>query len=192
MATPASDADDIQAQVFQTTLAEVSSSRPSASTNGDNTAGSPDCCVICLDTITEPCTSLPCAHAHFDFLCLLSWLEERPACPLCKANIYKVRYNNEAGGENIYRVPNATRSRNSPTGPTQDHAVRESVRRRRRASIDAARNTADDLLSRPAEAIERRRYIYRHQLYSLRMSSLCSSDVKVILTLRSLTRRAQM
>ena len=42
-------------------------------------------CVICLDEISEGATSLPCKHDHFDFLCLLSWLQERNTCPLCKS-----------------------------------------------------------------------------------------------------------
>jgi hypothetical protein len=26
---------------------------------------------------------VPCNHANFDFLCLVSWLEQRRNCPLC-------------------------------------------------------------------------------------------------------------
>lgn len=40
-------------------------------------------CVICLQPITEQALCRPCRHANFDFLCLVSWLHERSACPLC-------------------------------------------------------------------------------------------------------------
>lgn len=42
-----------------------------------------DCCVICLEQISERAIALPCMHKNFDFLCLLSWLQERSSCPLC-------------------------------------------------------------------------------------------------------------
>ena len=43
-----------------------------------------DCCVICLEQVSERAIALPCKHENFDFLCLLSWLQERSSCPLCK------------------------------------------------------------------------------------------------------------
>ena len=42
-----------------------------------------DCCVICLEQVSERAIALPCRHENFDFLCLLSWLQERSSCPLC-------------------------------------------------------------------------------------------------------------
>ena len=42
-----------------------------------------DICVICLDTVSERAIASPCRHHSFDFLCLVSWLQERPTCPLC-------------------------------------------------------------------------------------------------------------
>ena len=42
-----------------------------------------DICVICLDTVSERAIAAPCRHHSFDFLCLVSWLQERPTCPLC-------------------------------------------------------------------------------------------------------------
>lgn len=43
-----------------------------------------DLCVICLDSVYERAIVLPCRHQSFDFLCLLSWLEECSKCPLCQ------------------------------------------------------------------------------------------------------------
>ena len=42
-----------------------------------------DACVICLDSISERAALSPCRHDSFDFLCLVSWLQERSKCPLC-------------------------------------------------------------------------------------------------------------
>ena len=41
-------------------------------------------CVICLERCSEPAVAQPCLHNNFDFLCLVSWLQERASCPLCK------------------------------------------------------------------------------------------------------------
>lgn len=74
------EALDIQAQVLQTTLQEITATRRASATNekdgdGDNdeVAAADDCCVVCLDSISEPCTAMPCGHSHFDFVCLVSW-----------------------------------------------------------------------------------------------------------------------
>lgn len=69
-----SDDGDLQQEVLQRTLQEVVH-------DDDQHVANP--CVICLDTITEPCITVPCRHGNFDFLCLASWLEQRIACPLC-------------------------------------------------------------------------------------------------------------
>lgn len=42
-----------------------------------------DPCVVCLDQVSERAVASPCRHHSFDFLCLVSWLQERSACPLC-------------------------------------------------------------------------------------------------------------
>ena len=43
-----------------------------------------DTCVICLSQVTERAITVPCNHYTFDFICLVSWLQERSSCPLCK------------------------------------------------------------------------------------------------------------
>ena len=45
---------------------------------------SEDTCVICLQHVTERAIAVPCNHYTFDFVCLVSWLQERSTCPLCK------------------------------------------------------------------------------------------------------------
>ena len=42
-----------------------------------------DTCVICLEAISERAIAAPCNHLNFDFLCLVSWLQEQAVCPLC-------------------------------------------------------------------------------------------------------------
>jgi len=49
---------------------------------------SADTCVICLQTVTERAITAPCNHYTFDFVCLVSWLQERSTCPLCKHTTY--------------------------------------------------------------------------------------------------------
>ena len=44
-------------------------------------------CVICLEPISEKAVASPCNHYNFDFLCLVSWLQERSTCPLCKCYV---------------------------------------------------------------------------------------------------------
>ncbi|KAL8675429.1 MAG: hypothetical protein Q9168_000260 [Polycauliona sp. 1 TL-2023] len=48
----------------------------------DSTNEASPTCVICLQPISEQAVCKPCRHS-FDFLCILSWLQERSSCPLC-------------------------------------------------------------------------------------------------------------
>lgn len=75
------DGAEIQHEVLQRTLAEVAQEKEKEKKE-ETMAATP--CVICLETVSEPGIAVPCQHANFDFLCLLSWLEQRPNCPLCK------------------------------------------------------------------------------------------------------------
>ncbi|KAL1884126.1 hypothetical protein VTK73DRAFT_6795 [Phialemonium thermophilum] len=97
------ESEDIKTQVLRATLEEISTLR------AEDTA---ECCVICLEEISEPSTAHPCGHANFDFLCLVSWTQRSPACPLCKATICEIRYgcsvtsdSGTIGSPKVYRVP---------------------------------------------------------------------------------------
>ena len=74
-AHPTPDNVDLQQEIMQKTLEEV------AQEEADGSVANP--CVICLELISEPAVAVPCRHANYDFLCLLSWLENRRICPLC-------------------------------------------------------------------------------------------------------------
>ncbi|KAI4861145.1 hypothetical protein F4820DRAFT_434681 [Hypoxylon rubiginosum] len=165
-----SDVSDIQSKVLQTTLVEVASSRNQDDTDNPNET----CCVICLDNITEACEARPCGHRNFDYICLLSWLEQQTRCPLCKSSVEEVLYDFESNAPDskskVYLVPR-------PKEPSQEHAQsqarphpyqpRNNVPRPNRRRFEAApprRVTAD-------EAVLRRQHVYRNQLYSLHVGS---------------------
>lgn len=168
-----SDTTPIYSRNLQTAPTDISATRYDGNLN--ESSRSDDNCVICLDTISEPCATHPCAHTHFDFLCLLSWLEQRASCPLCQSPVFKVSYtDSEKRGESVYRVPNVPRKRkeelrNLPEirsqrtsfGPAESNASR--LFRRQRPRRETPRPPISE-----ADAIEHRRHVYRHLLYSLR------------------------
>jgi len=105
----------------------------------------PECCTICLEDLVDQCEAQPCQH-KFDFLCLVTWLQERAACPLCNRNVHEVRYglNENEKQRKVYKVP----QRSEDSG--------DSARRR---------------LPYQDNPIQRRRFVYRHNLYSLHVGS---------------------
>lgn len=168
-----SDSTTIYPQPIQTAFGDTSTTPRDGNLN--NSPRSDDCCVICLDTISEPCTTHPCAHGHFDFLCLLSWLEQRPSCPLCQSPVFKVSHTSSEG-ESVYRVPNAPRKRTEENRNLRDTRPQRigiglaelntsRVYRRQRPHREPPRPPVTE-----ADAIEHRRHVYRHMLYSLRTS----------------------
>ncbi|KAJ5594199.1 uncharacterized protein N7459_000407 [Penicillium hispanicum] len=153
------DDGDLRQEILQKTLKEVAD---------EETEGA-DPCVICLETIAEPCIAAPCNHTNFDYLCLISWLEQQPNCPLCKTLLTTVRYDLKgAQGPKTYKVPTSKPSGGPPgssehrrghfTGPTRAR------NRRPRPHPRPQFPPSDDPLSV-------RRNVYRHQLYSLRVGS---------------------
>ncbi|KAK3941319.1 E3 ubiquitin-protein ligase [Diplogelasinospora grovesii] len=205
---PKPNTDDIRSQVLQRTLTEISTSlnhptdeSPDSSSIKDANTKSPtdnntptdaveaDVCVICLDTVTSPCTASPCKHSNFDLLCLLSWLEQRPSCPLCKAPVQTVSYTSPTANTptsspspsrnrsdeprlSIYTVPKQPPpTTERPESSAENGRVSQQHRRfplRRRLHHERLRGRP---LPSEDEAITRRRYIYRHNLYSLHIGS---------------------
>ena len=72
----AADGVDAEQQVLRNALDQIK--------KGDDTL---DPCVICLEAVSERAIAVPCKHNNFDFLCLVSWLQERPTCPLCMRSL---------------------------------------------------------------------------------------------------------
>ncbi|KAI0121966.1 hypothetical protein F4814DRAFT_195058 [Daldinia grandis] len=162
------DSADIQSQVLHHTLAEVALSRRHSEADNPNET----CCVICLDSITEVCEARPCSHRNFDYLCLLSWLEQQTKCPLCKSNVDEVWYDFESDSPDaksrVYLVPPPKASSKQPLRPHarihQPRNVFPRPNRRRFEEAPPQRVTVD-------EAILRRQDVYRNQLYSLHVGS---------------------
>ncbi|KAK4192161.1 hypothetical protein QBC35DRAFT_484455 [Podospora australis] len=160
--SPVNNIDDIQSQVLQTTLAEISTSRQTEEPSQQDR----NCCVICLDTVSEPCTALPCAHSNFDFLCLVSWLQHRASCPLCKTPVAKVRHTSQtSGGEAFYTVPVPDTTSTSTTNPDLSSqrglGRHHNPRRLRRVPPPWRAPATED------QTLTRRRQIYQSNLYSL-------------------------
>ncbi|PGH01418.1 hypothetical protein GX51_05225 [Blastomyces parvus] len=158
---------DLQQEILRKTLDEVADTQ----SNSNDVQLNP--CVICLEQITETATAQPCEHASFDFLCLLSWLQQRPACPLCQATVTSVKYETETSstsGPKIYRLPPpshtpATTTSSEGAAGTHPHPRRFPRPPRRRPRRDPPSTPAPD------NPIIRRRRIYRHQLYSRRVGT---------------------
>ncbi|ETS73482.1 hypothetical protein PFICI_14428 [Pestalotiopsis fici W106-1] len=157
---PDDDGADVQVRVLQHTLQEVAFG--SASNGNDQV----DCCVICLDAITEACEARPCQHGNFDFVCLINWLEQQPKCPLCKSAVTEVRYKFEEPDRGRWRTYKicATASSDSTAASRGTLLPPRRSWPSRRQQREAHTFTQD-------EAIIRRRQIYRHGLYSMHVGT---------------------
>ncbi|KAB5542717.1 hypothetical protein GE09DRAFT_1225632 [Coniochaeta sp. 2T2.1] len=191
---PSSSPAALQSQVLQTTLAEISSARAAASTSSGCSASltappAPDCCVICLEEVSEPGTALPCRHSNYDFLCLVNWLAVGDAkCPLCKAAVLEVRYA-DSTGLRTYTVPpvastsTSTSSSSSSTSPSPGVRSAQTTFQHyflNRSSTNPRRNRSRQLpppyatitpTPTPSSALLKRRYIHKHNLYSLHIGA---------------------
>ncbi|KAL5377058.1 hypothetical protein DPSP01_010023 [Paraphaeosphaeria sporulosa] len=135
-----------------------------------------DTCVICLSVITERAVAVPCNHCTFDFICLVSWLQQRTSCPLCKSWViflYSHHTNAVPGKAQTtavqydWRSPTDFKHYTVPTlqrapAPTYAH---HSLPRRPRTSRRPYEQPQPDV------AILRRRHVYRHKLYSFHVGS---------------------
>ena len=133
-------------------------------------------CVICLSTISERAVATPCRHSSFDFLCFISWLQERSACPLCKAEVKAVEYTrgSKADKVQIYEVaqapppqPQAELSSTTSVSGAQHLYARPRRYGNRRPRLTGPRHEGHSSVF----ALLRRRRIYRQQLYSLHVGS---------------------
>ena len=163
--TPDESGDELQRRVLQNTLDEV------AARSEDGA----DCCVICLDSITEPCEAFPCHHQNFDYLCVSNWLFETPKCPLCKATVTKVVHGlpsspittffNEKSQSNVAAAINSSRHGTGARAPRYLSRGRGSCRGSFRQPERYRREaTASD-------AIQFRRDVYRNNRYSKHVGS---------------------
>ncbi|KAH8693425.1 hypothetical protein GQ44DRAFT_779919 [Phaeosphaeriaceae sp. PMI808] len=129
-------------------------------------------CIICLGDLVDQCELQPCQHNNFDFLCLVTWLQQRANCPLCNGRVHQVRYELSEDGTRakVYELPAP------PEGlHKSDQLAGESLGRS--ASVVARRSSGDFDRSAQVQlpyvspAIQRRRFVYRSNLYSLHVGS---------------------
>jgi len=124
-----------------------------------------DCCVICLERISERAFARPCNHGHFDFLCLISWLQAENTCPLCKGTVSVVHYAMlQSGAHNTYKVPHKSKGACPPLRDPRRTFSYRPERPYRRRSRSQTSLTSD-------ETLDRRRIVYRHQLFSLHVGT---------------------
>ncbi|KAF2827285.1 hypothetical protein CC86DRAFT_393454 [Ophiobolus disseminans] len=130
---------------------------------------SEDTCVICLQTVTERAITVPCNHYTFDFVCLVSWLQERSTCPLCKTEVSAVQYDWRSPTDfNSYAIQRSHEPRHTPSGRSQRIAslfAPYGLPSRPRAARRAYSPPVEDA------ALHRRREVYRRKLYSLHVGS---------------------
>ena len=122
-------------------------------------------CTICLDTISERALASPCRHDTFDFHCLLTWLQESPTCPLCKADVETVEYQWRSPRDfDVYKV-----------APRLLTEIAQGENRPQISAGSCGQRRRPRLRPRPAPspevAVSHRRQIYRLGLYSSHVGS---------------------
>ncbi|KAM5380358.1 hypothetical protein ACJZ2D_003460 [Fusarium nematophilum] len=161
--------DDLQSQVLQSTLDEIATRRQQDAAE--------ECCVICLESITEACEAVPCQHRNFDYLCLLSWIEQTPRCPLCKAAISQVRHALDEPVAKTYIVPPQPEpapqlgSQQSDSRPYAPSSIRRHLHVPPRRRPYPSRPRYEPSPPSPSDEIARRRDIYRHGRFSKHVGS---------------------
>ena len=143
-------------------------------------------CVICLDTISEQATACPCEHNEFDYLCLLSWLQQRPVCPLCKckptqssapidpdpgnALVCSIGYQRTSPHDvGVYQVPPNGHETSIRDSASQPYRPRPQIRHP--PATRGSRNADSTSRVSANTALERRKQVYRLRLYSLHVGS---------------------
>ncbi|KAK2747280.1 hypothetical protein FQN57_002178 [Myotisia sp. PD_48] len=134
----------------------------------DQDDGDLEPCVICLEQIHDTGIAIPCKHASFDFQCLVTWLGERPACPLCQAIVTGVKYDiHVPGGEKVFWLPSRP-AVNADSAALPGHWPRTGRIPRVLRRVPVVQDRQDTALN---ALLSRRRHIYRHDMYSLRVGS---------------------
>lgn len=150
-------------------------------------------CVICLETITERAFAVPCNHCSFDFLCLVSWLQQHSTCPLCKLETRTVEYDWRSPEDyKSFAVESTTKADHPQVPPYFGHPIR-AVRSRR---YQRPHGRPCQPAVSPDTTLQWRRYIYRHKLYSLhvganRISRFRNFTPKIFATSEELQSRAR-
>lgn len=130
-----------------------------------------DTCVICLDTVTERAVAVPCNHLNFDFLCLCSWTQEHPSCPLCKTPLTAIEYDwRSPTDRKVYTIPKKEDKPKAPAATTSTNRFHLPRRRPDQSSHPRIHN--------PNAALAFRRRIYAEQNYSLHVGANRTSQYR--------------
>lgn len=153
----------LRSQVLQNTLQQISSLSAEETT---------ECCVICLGEVVEQCEARPCQHNKFDYICLVTWVQEHPTCPLCKSDVREIRYDLSEDGKQgkTYKVLEQSGGSDKSHGQTEERLIRSVSHSEHRTRGITGRSRHAEC-QYEEEAIRRRRYIYQHNLYSLHVGS---------------------
>lgn len=153
----ADEHDEIQRKVLQNTLQEVAAREQSG-----------NCCVICLDAVSDACELFPCGHDSFDYVCILNWLYDKPLCPLCKRDVTKVHRGPPERRETT--VIEAKPQRPEPPSSTRTYSHQPSFHRPRSRRTRTPRFTTTNNLD--AGRIQaHRRDVYLHKRFSKHVGS---------------------
>ncbi len=159
--------------------------------------------MICLERISEQAVAQPCKHASFDFLCLISWLQEQSSCPLCKAEVNIVQYNISDLEPKTFKTFEvaSTKIRTSTSTSSTENSRPQNFDPRTRRPYRQRREYNRSPEQTPDEALLRRRHIYERQLFSLHVGSnrvsrfrnltpsLFTTDVELVSRARKWVRR---
>ncbi|KAF1843911.1 uncharacterized protein K460DRAFT_288608 [Cucurbitaria berberidis CBS 394.84] len=138
------------------------------STTGSTLDESEDTCVICLSIVTEKALTVPCNHHAFDFVCLISWLQERSTCPLCKTEVTAVQYDWQSPTDfKSYPVRRSHPPKNIPSNVSTRPSLFApyGLPRRPRGGRRPYSPPIEDV------ALRGRREVYQRNLYSLHVGS---------------------
>ncbi|KAL6870436.1 hypothetical protein J3F83DRAFT_736340 [Trichoderma novae-zelandiae] len=155
----ADDNDELQRKVLQNTLQEVAAREQLTDTN---------CCVICLDAVSDACELVPCGHDSFDYVCVLNWLYDNPLCPLCKRDVTKVQRGPPERRETTVIEPKPRRPEQSSS--TRTYAHQSSFSRPRTRTTRIPRITADGR-DDAERTLAHRRHVYLHKRFSKHVGS---------------------
>ncbi|EME40082.1 hypothetical protein DOTSEDRAFT_91367 [Dothistroma septosporum NZE10] len=129
-------------------------------------------CTICLEVIGERAVAVPCNHLTFDYLCLVSWLQQQSTCPLCKAKVTEVQYDWRSPDDyKTYRVPEPTveavKASSSRLNSSHQRYYR-GLPVPQQSRFQRPRVTYTPSFD---DSLNRRRHIYRNRLYSLHVGA---------------------
>lgn len=127
-----------------------------------------DVCTICLEPVTERAVVVPCNHLSFDFLCLISWLQEKASCPLCKTSVTQVQYN-WSGPDDFTTYDVSDLKKPALSGSSSVRGSRRAYNRRHLARCTPETEQAPAAHEDPA--LEQRRRVYRNRLFCLHIGA---------------------